>query len=72
MSGLIIISTFMCMQLSLLGLASLRLAIEDLRTFKAMETREVKSRSSGRLLLINLSSNQLPVIFPIFNDWPLK
>lgn len=45
MSGLIIISTFMCMQLSLLGLASLRLAIEDLRTFKAMETREVKSRS---------------------------
>lgn len=64
MSGLIIISTFMCMQLSLLGLA--------LRTFKAMETREVKSRSSGRLPLINLSSNQLPVIFPIFNDWPLK
>ena len=39
MSGLIIISTFMCMQLSLLGLASLRLAIEDLRTFQAMETR---------------------------------
>ena len=72
MSGLIIISTFMCMQLSLLGLASLRLAIEDLRTFKAMETREVKSRSSGRLPLLNLSSNQLPVIFPIFNDWPLK
>lgn len=72
MSGLIIISTFMCMQLSLLGLASLRLAIEDLRTFKAMETREVKSHSSGRLPLINLSSNQLPVIFPIFNDWPLK
>lgn len=69
MSGLIIISTFMCMQLSLLGLALLRLAIEDLRT---IETREVKSRSSGRLPLINLNSNQLPVIFPIFNDWPLK